>query len=230
MLLSVTAPHAVVLAAGGVRLRLRSADQGTGTGTRVWRSALLAIEACAEGWGGVSVRGRRVLELGCGTAAAGLACASLGAAEVWLTDIDADALALARTNARRLARTTQGAEARVCALDLNSPGESEAAAAAAGGFDLVLASDLLYDWADPRAVAAALARFLAAAPHARALCVHDRHRGRSAAALACVDAFGAEVESAGALRRVASEARDADGGELLLECYALRATVGDDID
>ena len=39
--------HAVVLAAGGVRLRLRSADQGTGTGTRVWRSALLAIEACA---------------------------------------------------------------------------------------------------------------------------------------------------------------------------------------
>ena len=39
------------------------------------------------------------MEIGCGTASCGLACAALGASAVWLTDWDDDALSIARRNA-----------------------------------------------------------------------------------------------------------------------------------
>jgi predicted RNA methylase len=46
------------------------------------------------------VAGRRVLDLGCGPGMLGVACALLGAAAVLGVDVDADALNLARENAR----------------------------------------------------------------------------------------------------------------------------------
>ena len=103
-----------------VRLRLRSMPQATGTHGRVWRAAGVLARACADGWGGVRVAGAHVVELGCGTAAAGLACASLGAAATWLTDVEEGALELARTNAA-LNRLTECI--RVCHVDVERVGE-----------------------------------------------------------------------------------------------------------
>ena len=91
------------------------------------------------------MEGQRVLELGCGTAAAGLACAALGASTVWLTDIDDDALAFAARNA-----ALNGLRASVARLDFLAASAPDAAARAASHppgmpetFDLVLACDVL---------------------------------------------------------------------------------------
>ena len=57
-------------------LQLRVEPAGLCTGTRLWPVARLAIGACASGWAGLRVEGGRVLEIGCGAAAVGCACAS----------------------------------------------------------------------------------------------------------------------------------------------------------
>ena len=97
--LSGTGEHTSTFAVGEAKLQLRCQPQGALTGTRIWRASRLAVWACEVGWGGINVAGCRICELGCGTAAVGLACASLGASEVVLTDIDAAALSLAERNA-----------------------------------------------------------------------------------------------------------------------------------
>eukprot|EP00966_Prymnesium_polylepis_P145643 3364104-Prymnesium_polylepis.1 len=79
--LSGSGVHTSVFATGSVSLRLRSRPRGTGTGTRMWRAARLAAWACETRWG-LDVCGRRIIELGCGTAVVGLACAALGCSEV----------------------------------------------------------------------------------------------------------------------------------------------------
>ena len=79
-------------------LQLRCRPQAAGTGTRLWHSASLLAWACDTRWGGFEIRGKRVLELGCGLAAGGLACAALGASQVWLTDVDDAALASAQVS------------------------------------------------------------------------------------------------------------------------------------
>lgn len=66
----------------------------------------LGIGACTSGWAGLRVAGNTVLELGCGTGAVGLACAVLGASEVWCTDVDKDSLALVRRSAASNSATT----------------------------------------------------------------------------------------------------------------------------
>ena len=73
---------------GRAPLLLRHVPSGPCTGFSP--AARLGIGACAASWAGLRVEGRTVLELLCGMGAVGLACAALGAAEVWCTDSDAE--------------------------------------------------------------------------------------------------------------------------------------------
>jgi predicted nicotinamide N-methyase len=79
------------------------------------------------------VRGRAVIELGCGLGAVGLAAARAGA-EVTLTDGDREALALAESNARENDLTV-----RTLPLEW-----ARVPDALAGAFDVVLGSDVSY--------------------------------------------------------------------------------------
>lgn len=217
-----------------VSLRLQYTPQSTGTHGRVWRAAHLVAALCADGWGGVHPSGKSVVDVGSGTGAAGLACAALGASAVWLTDVDVDALTQAEDNARLngLAHV-----ATACRLDVaelaTSPTTVMAVADAAAGapameaerprrvpmpgsFELVLAADVPFDFVQPAALVAAVARLIATTPTARALVVQDGDPARSAAHRAGVrealDGLAAHPE----LRLVASEeraaARDGSGG------------------
>ena len=97
----------------------------------LWRSGVaLARELDPE-----AVRGKRVLELGCGLGVPSIAAARAGA-EVLATDADPDALALLDRNA----------EANDAPLETALIKWSEAdALLERGPFDLVLASDVLYE-------------------------------------------------------------------------------------
>ena len=211
------------LCVGGTSLEIRNDARGPGTGTRVWRASRVAARACETGWGGLRVSGRRVLELGCGTAAAGLACAALGASAVLATDVDDAGLALAARNA---ALNGLGGAFAVARLDLSRPDDLEPPQPAP---DLLVASDLLYDFLSADALCASVARLLGhAATGAVALCVHDRAQHRTAAARRSVDGF-LDAAARHGLRCVASASRadpssDCDAGEageLLVHLLAL---------
>jgi len=93
-----------------------------------WPAALGLAEHVVRG----GVEGRRVLELGCGTAAPGIA-ASLAGAHVVLTDYDAVALEVARHNVEL--NGCAGIEVR--ALDWFRPDLK-------GRFDLIIGSEVVY--------------------------------------------------------------------------------------
>jgi predicted nicotinamide N-methyase len=95
----------------------------------VWPSARALVELVAD-LGDLS--GRRVLDLGCGPGAAGLAAARLGA-EVVLADLAPAAVALAARNAAR-----NGLPAQAMNVDWDAPPPE------LGRFDVVLAADVLY--------------------------------------------------------------------------------------
>jgi predicted nicotinamide N-methyase len=97
----------------------------------LWRSGL----ALASELDGAALKGRRVVELGCGLAVPSIA-AALAGADVLATDMDEEALALAERNAR-----ANGVELEPMRVDWASPEDL----VARGPFDLVLASDLLYE-------------------------------------------------------------------------------------
>jgi predicted nicotinamide N-methyase len=97
----------------------------------LWRSGV----ALARELAGVQLRGRRVVELGCGLALPSLAAARAGAT-VLATDVEDDALELVAKNAR-----ANGVRVETMRLDWGEP----AALVERGPFDLVLASDLLYE-------------------------------------------------------------------------------------
>ncbi|HEU4973735.1 MAG TPA: methyltransferase domain-containing protein [Baekduia sp.] len=101
---------------------------------RPWPSGLALAGALASGVAG-DLRGRRVLELGCGLAAPSVVAARAGA-RVLATDGAADAVAFA---AHTLALNE--VEAEVAHVDWAAHGD---ALAARGPFDLVLAADVLY--------------------------------------------------------------------------------------
>jgi predicted nicotinamide N-methyase len=84
---------------------------------------------------GVALRGLRVVELGCGLAVPSIAAARAGAA-VLATDACAEALALLERNAR-----TNEARIETAVVDWAEPDELVGRAP----FDLVLASDVLYE-------------------------------------------------------------------------------------
>ena len=112
----------------------------------LWPSALaLAREVC-----GRSLGDARVLELGCGLGLPSIA-AALAGADVLATDWSADAVAFARENARR---NDVAIETAVCAWsdadDL----------VAAGPWDVVLASDVLYERRNVELLLAVLRRLV----------------------------------------------------------------------
>ena len=128
--------------------------------------ARLGIGALVAEWAGTYVAHRTVLELCCGTGGVGLACAALGAREVWCTDLDEDALAMAERNS-----TANGATAvRVARLDVRD--EAGVGLPETCRFGLVVAA-IVGDGFDDTSAAAALkaaARYIDASdPLARVL-------------------------------------------------------------
>jgi predicted nicotinamide N-methyase len=97
----------------------------------LWRSGM----ALARELGTLDLRGKRVVELGCGLGIPSIAAAR-GGAEAIATDGDIDALSLVRRNAKE-----NGVEVETAAVDWADPDEL----VDRGPFDLVLASDVLYE-------------------------------------------------------------------------------------
>jgi predicted nicotinamide N-methyase len=97
----------------------------------LWRSGV----ALARELDGMELRGRRVVELGCGLAVPSLAAARAGA-EVLATDACPEALALVARNARG-----NGVRVETAAVEWAEPGQL----VARGPFDVVLAADVLYE-------------------------------------------------------------------------------------
>jgi predicted nicotinamide N-methyase len=97
----------------------------------LWRSGLaLARELATQ-----PLRGRRLIELGCGLALPSLVAARAGA-EVVATDLDPEALALAERNA-----AGNGLRIQTALADWSAAEEI----VGRGPFDLVLAADVLYE-------------------------------------------------------------------------------------
>jgi predicted nicotinamide N-methyase len=92
------------------------------------------------------LEGKRVLDLGCGLGAVGIACAAMGA-RVVVADLLCEAISLAERNARR---NELEVEARV--VDWNHPPDD------LGTFDRIVAADVLYG----DGMLAAIIRFLRA--------------------------------------------------------------------
>jgi predicted nicotinamide N-methyase len=96
----------------------------------LWRSGV-ALARELEG-GGAPLRGRRVVELGCGLAVPSIAAARAGAS-VLATDMCPEALALVKRNARE-----NGVRIETSMFDWRAPSKL-------APFDLVLAADVLYE-------------------------------------------------------------------------------------
>jgi predicted nicotinamide N-methyase len=135
--------------------------------------------ALARHLAGLDLRGRRVLELGCGLALPSIA-AALAGADVLATDWSEEALRFARRNATR-----NGAELEVALLRWSD-------GLARTPFDLVLAADVLYERRNADELLALLPQVVA--PAGAAL-VADPGRLHARAALAAAAAGGWEVES-----------------------------------
>ncbi len=121
---------------GGLLFRQRPGSDAEQLGWSVWRGALSLGEYLVAN--ALLVRGKRVVELGCGAGVAGCVAASLGATSVLLTDLPS-VVSLAQENAR-----LNGLEAAVAVAPLRW-GEVEAVPPAA---DVVLGAELvarLYD-------------------------------------------------------------------------------------
>jgi predicted nicotinamide N-methyase len=97
----------------------------------LWRSGM----ALARQLDGESLRGLRVVELGCGLAAPSIAAAR-GGADVIATDGDSDALQLVVRNA-----DANDVQVEIDMVDWGDPDEL----VERGPFDLVLGSDILYE-------------------------------------------------------------------------------------
>ena len=97
----------------------------------LWRSGV----ALARELAGEPLRGRKVVELGCGLGVPSIAAARAGA-DVLATDGDVDALSLVRRNAEE-----NGVRVEAAALDWGDPD----VLVERGPFDLVLGADILYE-------------------------------------------------------------------------------------
>jgi len=106
------------------------------TGETLWNSAALLADYMANTLGRSYFSGKRVVEVGCGTALPSIVAAKLGAARVVATDLAPEVLARAKRNA---ALNRVDVEVRELVW-----GSSMLDASLATNFDVVLASDVLW--------------------------------------------------------------------------------------
>ena len=190
---------------------------GHGYGRKIWRASRVASAACTSG-DHVDVRGKRVLEVGAGAGAPGIACAVAGAAEVGISDWDVEALKLAAANA-----VLNGVAERVrtVVLDWADPESSELATLPR--FDVVVAADVVFEAEHARHVARVLHRFLAPDAASRAVVVLDADRGRIEDAWRGVEAFAASAEAQQQPLRCVHVERDAEVELMRTFVFAHRA-------
>ena len=112
------------------------ADAGDRTGTYAWPGGVALARYLVSAPG--TARGKRVVELGCGTGAAGIMAQWLGAKRVVLTDGSPAVLENTRRNVER--NVKRGAEVR----RLRWGYAEDIAAAGPAAFDLVLAAEVAY--------------------------------------------------------------------------------------
>eukprot|EP01046_Picozoa_sp_COSAG06_P043230 COSAG06_NODE_5633_length_3348_cov_35.197291_4_plen_204_part_00 len=110
-----------------------------GLGTCVWEGALALLRALELSPS--LVRGKSVLELGCGTGVVALACVVLGARRVVATDHDPEVLALCRRNVAAHAALAPSIEVQNYAWG----GDAATHAALGAPFDVVIGADITYD-------------------------------------------------------------------------------------
>ena len=123
----------ICVTVAGLELRLRGRD--TDSGDYYWHLFWPAARALGERLvaDASEVAGARVLELGAGLGLPGIVAARLGA-EVWMNDIDAEALSLTRENVIR----NDIAGVDYLPFDWAAP-------PAVAPFDLILGSELVYE-------------------------------------------------------------------------------------
>ncbi|CAL53283.1 Nicotinamide N-methyltransferase-like [Ostreococcus tauri] len=111
------------------------------TGCRLWSASFALVEHLCRNKH--VVEEKRVLELGAGVGACGLACARLGASSVTLTDFDAATLTLAHANALRDGwfDGTKACDVSVRRLDW---GDAETYDENGRSYDVVVAADVVY--------------------------------------------------------------------------------------
>ena len=154
----------------------------------LWTSAIVLAGRIL---GDTAVRGKRVLELGCGLGLAGIAAARAGA-DVTMTDYDRDALLFARWNAAVNLGASATGHVQILPLDWREP--------AATTYDIILGADIVYE----RRHFAPLWRFLSAAlkPGGYVLLGEpDRQMGADFLAQAGEEGFRSSVDRVGIQRR-----------------------------
>jgi predicted nicotinamide N-methyase len=144
---------------------LRHVEGGAGRGVPYWALLWPSGRALAEELAGRELRGRRVLELGCGLGAPSVVAASRGA-RVLATDSSSDAVAFAAHNL-----ALNDLEGDVALVDWTDPG------ALAGGapWDLVIAADILYTQHNAQALVRVLPALVG--PGGEALIADPRRAG-----------------------------------------------------
>jgi predicted nicotinamide N-methyase len=125
------------------------------TGQVVWNAGALLAEHMATRLGPSFFGGKRVLELGCGTGLPGIVAARLGASKLVLTDGTKEVIARAELNA---AANLKGMPVAVSSMQLNW---GEVTGKELGTFDVLLASDVLYQAAGWRPFAQTAGELLA---------------------------------------------------------------------
>jgi len=120
-------PHALFDA-----IEVLDADERLPYWAELWPASLALANAVAAGM--PDVRGRRVLELGCGLGLVALAAARAGAAQVVATDWDTDALRFVDASAATLGLT----QVTTQHLDWRDPPADVSA-------DIILAADVVYE-------------------------------------------------------------------------------------
>lgn len=193
------------------RITIEQGAVGPGsTGAAVWTagnslSAFLATE------GGAMVRGRRCIELGCGTGLCGIVAARLGATEVLLTDGNTLVCERARANVERNVQPSTACSVRLLTWSETVDTDLQ------GKFDVVLASDVLYQASAWRPLTLCAKELLR--PGGSLLLAEAGHELTPAAA--SVTGFRACAEGAGLVVEEELEA-DSLGATLLLRARAVR--------
>lgn len=137
-------PQAVPVGSTGMVLAIAEGSSG-GFGARMWPSAKTMVDHIAQQAWPHDLRGKRVLELGCGVGMAGLAAGAVGA-KVLLTDRDAAVLERAEANLHlnQSLIKREGGTATVSPLKWGATSAMQRLLAEHGPFDYILGSDLLY--------------------------------------------------------------------------------------